>query len=118
MSLGLNRGIYLYSQPTDMRKGFDGLCGLVRQHFKVPVLSGDLFVFINRRRDKMKLLYWDKDGFVLLYKRLEKGTFELPAMGAKQVCELDRATLLQMIEGVEIKNIKRRKRWRRSVFYA
>jgi len=73
-------------------------------------LSGDLFVFINRRRDKIKLLYWDKDSFVLFYKRLEKGTFKLPDMGAKEVYELNRATLM-IIEGVEIKNIKRRKRW-------
>lgn len=97
-----------------MRKGFDGLGGLIRRHFDCPVLSGDLFVFISRRRDKIKVLFWDGDGFVLYYKRLEKGTFEIPATGSTQVLELDRTTLLMLLDGVEIKGIKKRKRWRQS----
>ena len=114
LSLGLNRRIFLYSLPTDMRKGFDGLSGLVRQHFDSTPLSGDLYVFINRRRDKIKILYWDADGFVLYYKRLERGTFELPKIGDKKVLELDRTTLMMLLEGVEIKSVKKRKRWLKS----
>lgn len=114
LSLGAQRRIFVYSHPTDMRKGFDGLCGMVQGHFPSLPLSGDLFVFINRRRDKIKILYWDLDGFVLYYKRLESGTFDLPFYEEKEVFELDRATLLMLMEGVEIKSIKRRKRWRKG----
>lgn len=111
LTTSFNRRIYLYSQPADMRKGFDGLGGIVRQYFNAIPSSGDLYVFINRRRDKIKILFWDGDGFVLYYKRLERGTFELPKATKNKVLELDRATLLMLIEGVEIKSIKRRKRW-------
>lgn len=78
------------------------------------MLSGDLFVFVNRRKDKLKLLYWDGDGFVLYYKRLEKGTFRLPSVGGKAVLEVDRTSLLMLLEGVEMQGIKRRKRYRRG----
>lgn len=67
-----------------MRKSFDGLSGLVRQEMKQHVLSGDVFIFLNRRRDQVKLLCWDKDGLAVYHKRLEKGTFEQPAAGTSQ----------------------------------
>jgi len=108
------RRIFLYAGATDMRKGFDGLSGLVRRQQGQELLSGDLFVFVNRRKDKLKLLYWDGDGFVLYYKRLEKGTFQLPSVGGKAVLEVDRTSLLMLLEGVEMQGIKRRKRYRRG----
>jgi transposase len=70
--------IYLYRGVTDMRKSFDGLSGLVEAHFPERLLSGALFIFCNRRRDRIKVMYWDGDGFALWYKRLEKGRFRLP----------------------------------------
>ena len=76
---------FLYRDPTDMRRGFDGLSGLVSSHLNQDALSGDVFVFINRRRNRIKLLVWDGDGFWLFYKRLEQGTFQLPTTTNSQL---------------------------------
>jgi len=97
-----------------MRKGFAGLSGLVRQHINHELLSGDVFIFINRRRDRIKLLMWDATGFALYYKQLERGTFELPAAAADSSLELSWSELVMLLEGVEIKSIKRRKRFRKT----
>ena len=99
--------IYLCPRPTDMRKSFDGLCGLVRSGLGRDPLSGDVFVFINRRRTHIKLLLWDRSGFVLYYKRLEAGTFELP-----EVERLSWQQLVLMLEGVSLKSARYRKRYR------
>lgn len=91
--------IYLYSGPCDMRKSFDSLCGLVRAELKADPLSGSLFVFCNRRRTMVKVLYWDRDGFVIWYKRLEEGTFTLPVIhGPGGIIE--RRQLSMLLEGV------------------
>jgi transposase len=76
-SLGAAR-YYLYREPTDIRKSFDGLCGLVTDRLGQNPMTGDVFIFINKPRNRMKLLKWEPGGFVLFYKRLERGTFELP----------------------------------------
>jgi len=81
LNLPANVRIYLCALPTDMRKSFDGLCGLVQTVFGRDVIDGHLFLFLNRRRDRIKLLYWDRDGLALWYKRLEAGTFETPRLG-------------------------------------
>lgn len=97
-----------------MRKSFDGLSGIVRQHFEQPLMSGDIFIFINKRRDRIKLLKWDVTGFAIYYKRLEKGTFEIPPCDAQQQSvELKWTELVMLLEGIELKSIKRRKRYRR-----
>jgi hypothetical protein len=72
-----NMRIYLHARPTDMRKSFDGLCALVRNVFQADPLDGSLFLFVNRRGDRLKMLWWDRDGLALFYKRLEAGTFEV-----------------------------------------
>jgi transposase len=72
--------IWLGNQTVDMHRGFDGLAEQVRQHLQADPLSGHVFVFRNKRGDRLKLLYWDEDGFVIVYKRLERGTFRWPAM--------------------------------------
>lgn len=105
---------FLYGAPTDMRKGFAGLSGLVRRHLDHELLGGDVFVFINRRRDRVKLLTWDTTGFALYYKQLERGTFELPSMAGESSLELDWSELVMLLEGIEIKSIKRRKRYRQT----
>ena len=92
-----------------MRKSFDGLCGLVRERLKQNPLSGDVFVFVNRRRTHIKLLVWDRSGFVLYYKRLERGTFELPDSGADT--PFTWSDLVCMLEGVALSTVRYRKRF-------
>jgi transposase len=103
---------FLYGQPTDMRKSFDGLCGLVLNELGQNPVSGDVFVFINRTRNHLKLLRWEAGGYVLFYKRLEAGTFELPAWkvihSGKQV---EYAELVMMITGIPLTNARKRKRF-------
>lgn len=108
-AFGSSQRYYLYRHPADMRKSFDGLCGLVRRELRRDPTSGDVFVFLNRRRTHVKLLVWDRTGFVLYYKRLEKGTFELPA--AADSGALDWRRLVLMLEGVSLKSARYRKRF-------
>ena len=98
---------FFYREAADMRKGFDGLSGLVRAGLKRDPLSGEVFVFINRRRTHIKLLVWNRNGFVI-YKRLEKGTFEIPATGT-----LSWHQLVLMLEGISLKSARYRKRYSR-----
>ncbi len=109
ITFGPAQRYFLYREPADMRKSFDGLCGLVTGGLKRDPLSGDVFVFLNRRRTHVKLLVWDRSGFVLYYKRLEEGTFELPS-GARDGV-LTWQQLVFMLEGVALKSIRYRKRY-------
>ena len=113
LSFNAHQRYFLYRPPTDMRKGFNGLSGLVRQHIDHELLSGEAFLFLNKRRDRVKILVWDRDGFVVWYKVLERGTFELPATENDQL-ELSWTDLQLLLEGIEIKSIKRRKRYRKT----
>ncbi len=108
---------YLYSPATDLRKGFDGLSGLVRNELLRDPLSGDAFIFINQRRNLLKLLVWDQSGFVIYYKRLESGTFEIPAKknGSKSIV-IGREELVMILEGISLEKVKRRKRFLYSNF--
>lgn len=107
---------FLYRGVTDMRKGIDGLSGIVREHLGSDPLSGDAYVFVNRRRDQLKLLIWDRTGFALYAKRLERGTFELPepreGVGARQAVRWDE--LVMILEGVSLRSIQRRRRYQRG----
>lgn len=106
--------IWLATRPTDLRKSFDTLAELVRQQLAADPLSGQLFVFRNQRADRIKLLYWDDDGFVIVYKRLEKGSFRFPqAAGAG--LEIRAADLQMLLDGVDLESVKRRPRYRRPV---
>lgn len=104
--------VFLCTTPTDMRKSFDGLSGLIEQVLEQPPLSGDLFLFINRRRDRLKIMAWSGDGFWIWYKRLEAGTFQVPSHPADAV-ELDMAELSMILGGIDLGSIRRRKRFRR-----
>jgi len=106
---------FLYNQPTDMRKSFDGLHGLINNHLRMNPLSGDVFIFFNRRRDRIKLLVWDRNGFWLMYKRLEKGRFEHLFSTRKNVVEMSYDSLVMLLEGIELSTIKRRKRFHKTV---
>jgi len=105
--------VFLCVQPTDMRKSFDGLAGLVQSVFQRNILDGHLFLFVNRRRDKLKLLYWDRDGLALWAKRLESGTFQIPPHAADAVQhELDATDLSLLLCGIDLGSARRRKRYR------
>lgn len=106
--------IFLYTKPTDLRKGFDGLSGIVRKEFSADPLDGSLFLFINRRRDRLKILHFDGTGFWLYYKLLEAGTFEvIPSKG--KCARLDSTQLAMLLGGVSLVAVKRRKRYQRAV---
>jgi transposase len=113
MTFGPFQRYYLYREPADMRKSFDGLCGLVRSGLGRNPLSGDVFVFTNRRRTHIKLLVWDRNGFVLYYKRLEEGTFEMPSEAGPG--PLDWRQLVLMLEGVSLKSARFRRRYEAPV---
>lgn len=112
LSFSAHQRYFLYGSTVDMRKGFNGLAGLVRQHIGHDLLSGDMFIFINRSRDRIKLLMWDKTGFALYYKQLEQGTFELPKTGGGKALEITWSELVMLLEGIDMYAIKRRKRYR------
>ena len=103
--------IFLYAQPTDMRKGFDGLSGIVREALGADPLDGSLFLFVNRRRDRLKILHFDGTGLWLYYKRLEAGTFERIASEGPCV-EIDATQLAMLLGGVSLLSARRRKRYR------
>jgi len=97
-----------------MRRGFDGLAGLVRDGLGHDPLSGSLFVFRSRRGDRLKLLWWDEDGYALFYKRLEAGTFRFPAVAAGEAgLEIRSADLALILDGIDLDSVKRSKRYRR-----
>lgn len=102
--------IFLATAPADMRKGFDGLSQLVRELIDQDPLSGHLFVFRNRRRDRIKILYWDRDGLALWYKRLEKGTFCFPEAKDGRV-EVTPAEMAAVLEGIDLSHARRRPRF-------
>jgi transposase len=107
--------IYVAAEPVDLRRGFDGLAAATRSLIHQDPLNGHLFVFLNRRRNRIKLLVWDRTGYLLLYKRLERGTFHLPMApppGHRHV-EVDAGELGLMLEGVDLRDARRRARWRR-----
>lgn len=106
--------VYVALGPVDMRKSHHGLAAVVREQLGLDPLSGHLVLFVNRRRNLMKLLWFDRTGLALLYKRLERGTFQLPevAVGQSRV-EVDAAQLAMILEGIDLRSAVRRKRYTR-----
>lgn len=104
--------VYMAVEPVDMRKSFDGLSAAVEAVFARRVLDGHLFLFLNKRRDRIKLLWWDGDGLSIFAKRLERGTYEVPqhAADTKQL-RLDATQLALLLGGVELRSVKRRLRY-------
>jgi transposase len=107
--------IWLASEPADMRCGFDRLAELAQSVTGQEPLSGHLFLFRGRSGDRLKILYWDRDGYALWYKRLEEGTFKLPRIeaGAASV-ELRASELAMLLDGIDLRSVKRGKRYRRE----
>ncbi|MGH7393562.1 MAG: IS66 family insertion sequence element accessory protein TnpB [Candidatus Rokuibacteriota bacterium] len=116
IALAAHLKFYLYPQATDMRKSFDGLSGIVTAVLARDPMSGEVYIFVNRRRDRMKLLLWDRTGFWLFYKRLEQGTFQLPAQANQHAAiDLPYEELLLILEGIDLSFIKRRPRYHHPV---
>jgi transposase len=106
--------IFLCTRATDMRKGFDGLTGSVQECFGQDPLTGHLFLFINRRRDRIKILYFDRDGLAIWYKRLEAGTFQLPDAADRDGVELQPAQLAMILSGIDMRTARQRKRFQHA----
>jgi transposase len=102
--------IYLSSAPADLRCSFDGLTARVVSVLETDPFSGHLFVFRNRRGDRVKILFWDRSGFCLWYKRLERGTFHFPEASGAAV-EVEASDLALMLEGIDLRGVRRRPRW-------
>jgi len=114
LNLSHQTRVFLFLEPVDMRKSFRGLCLLAESVLKQDPASGHWFAFINRRRDRLKLLGWDGQGFWIWYKRLESGIFEKPATEAKPAqIEIDMTQLSLIINGIDLCSAKRRRRYRR-----
>jgi transposase len=119
LSLPLPVRIFLCTRPADMRRSFDGLAQMVREFLDADPLSGHLFVFRSKRGDRVKLLYWDSDGLAIWYKRLEKGSFRFPtanaanAPGGVESVEIRAAELAMLLDGVDLRSVKRQQRYYR-----
>jgi transposase len=105
--------IFISSRPLDFRKSFDGLCGEVHDYVGRNPLERSLFVFYNRRHDSIKMLLWDRDGYIIWYKRLEEGTFEFPSQNTQDASyEVSREALQLILSGVSLASVKMRKRYK------
>jgi transposase len=104
--------IYIGTNPIDMRKSIDGLMAIVQEELCQDAYSGHLFVFVSRRADRVKILTWDKGGFVLVYKRLERGQFKLPHMTPDSMAvEIDATQLAMLLDGIEFGRVRRPEHW-------
>ena len=119
MHLPASVRVYLCASACDMRRSFDGLHAMVTQTMELDAFAGHLFVFANRRRDRIKILYWDRDGFAVWAKRLEEGTYAMPfdagVIGGEKRREITAAELGAILSGIDLSQAKRRKRYRRSI---
>lgn len=107
-----HRQYHLYRKETDMRKGFDSLCGIITNELGRQVISGDAFIFINKPRTHLKLLVWEMDGFTIVYRRIEKGTFEVPAFNLDQdALQITSDQLHCILKGIKLSSVTYRKRY-------
>lgn len=112
LSVASGAKVYLATEPVDLRRGHDGLSALVRSRFEMDPHEGDVFVFVGRRVDRVKILFWDRGGFVLYYKRLARGRFQMPKVvaGADRVV-LDSTELAMLLGGFELAGARRVAAW-------
>ena len=126
LSIPRSTRVFLATEPTDLRKGFDGLFTLVENVIQQDPFSGHLFVFRNQRRDRLKILWWDRDGLAIFYKRLERGRYQFPTdltmsrptgsnngPGSSRRCEIRAEELALLLEGIDLASVKHRPRYQR-----
>jgi transposase len=109
--------VFLYRLPTDMRKSFHGLVALTESALKQDPLSGSLFVFVNRRRDRIKILYWGQTGYCIWYQQLQQGTYQLPgedALEEQPTLEVTRSQLSLILDGIDLASVRQRMRFQLS----
>ena len=109
--------VFLYRRPTDMRKSFNGLVALTESKLKRDPLSGSFFVFVNRRRDRIKILYWGETGFCIWYQQLQRGTYQLPcheSLDEEDTLEVSRAQLSLILDGIDLASARQRLRFERK----
>jgi transposase len=104
--------LYLATAPVDMRKSFDGLSALVQSEIGLDPMRGGLYIFLNRRMTQVRILFWDRDGYCVLGKRLEQGTFRRVRTAEGAGVEIDAAELSMLLEGIDAKQVRRRKRYK------
>ena len=115
LPLAASTRIYLHREPVDFRKAHDGLAAIVRSELQDDPLNGSVYVFLNRARDRVKLLQWDGNGLWLHYKRLEKGTFRIPRANANGTARVSRSDLAMLLEGIGLKKGQLRRRFAESI---
>jgi transposase len=99
---------YWYNGAADMRKGFDALCGIVQQHMEGNILKGGVYIFVNKKRNQIKLLTWEGDGLAIYYKRLEKGVYELPSIApGSNAASIDAMQLQLILQGIVLNSIRK-----------
>ena len=107
--------IYLAVDPVDLRRGHDGLSAIVQGQWGADLFEGHLFVFFGRRRDRCKILFWDRGGLVLYYKRLEQGRFRMPKLAADgRSVQIDATELAMILDGIDVRTVRRPEHWRPS----
>ena len=111
LSLSQQQKYFVFNGNADMRKGFDGLAGLVRNNLDKNPVCGDVFVFFNRARTHVKLLCWEQDGYAVFYKRLERGSFEIPVLPSDGSLQITSQTLSLILQGIILSSIKKKKRY-------
>jgi len=103
---------YWYNGAVNMRGSFDALCGLVNQHCQANILQGGVYIFVNKKRNQIKLLTWEGDGLAIYYKRLEKGVYELPSIAANSGCaSIDTVHLQLILQGIVLNSVRKKKRF-------
>jgi transposase len=115
LHLSASQRYFLFRGDADMRKGFDSLSGIVSTLMGQNVLTGDIFIFLNKRNNHIKLLHWEGDGFALYHKRLERGTYERPAALDKISMAVTQQQILLMLQGISLTSIRKRKRYQHSL---
>jgi transposase len=104
--------VYLFMRDVDMRRSYDGLMAIVQAEFARDIRLGDYFMFVNKRRDRIKIMWWDRDGLAIFMKRLEAGTVQKPIVTSdSKSLVIDQAQLAMLLTGIDVSNIKRRKRY-------
>lgn len=111
LHLSATQRYFLFQGDADMRKGFDSLSGIVTNQMRHSVLSGDIFIFLNRKRNHIKLLQWEGDGFALYHKRLERGTYERPHGPDGISLAVTQQQILLLLQGISLSSVRKRKRY-------